>query len=82
MTKQTFQSYPSYRLSRFSLTEPFEEIEPLFFYSSRDDGSLDWHNIVDSDQEIDDIKGMFLLTSDTDDMEWVPAYVVYPGVCQ
>ena len=45
------------------LTELIEEIEPLFFYSCRDDGSLDWHNIINSDQGIDDIKGMFLLTS-------------------
>ena len=45
------------------LTELIEEIEPLFFYSCRDDGSLDWHNIINSDQGINDIKGMFLLSS-------------------
>ena len=35
--------------------------------------TLDWFNFVNSDQGIDDIKGMFLLTSDIDEMEWVPA---------
>ena len=58
MSNSSIQSYVSYRLSRFSLTEMIEEIEPLFLYS---------------DQGIDDIKRMFLLTSDTDEMEWVPA---------
>ena len=73
MSNSSFQFYVSYRLIRFSLTEMIDEIKPLFLYSNRDDGTLDWFNFVNSDQGIDDIKGMFLLTSDIDEMEWVPA---------
>jgi len=76
LSNSSFQSYVSYRLSRVSLTEMIDEIKPLFLYSNRDDGTLDWFNFVNSDQGIDDIKGMFLLTSDIDEMEWVPACVL------
>ena len=73
MSNSSFQFYVSYRLIRFSLTEMIDEIKSLFLYSNRDDGTLDRFNFVNSDQGIDDIKGMFLLTSDIDEMEWVPA---------
>ena len=73
MSNSSFPSYVSYRLTRFSLTEMIDEIKPLFLYSNRDDGTLDWFNFVNSDEGIDDISGFHLLTSDTDEMEWVPA---------
>ena len=73
MSNSSIQSFVSYWLSQFSVTEMLDVIEPLFLYSNQDDGTPDWFNFVYSDQGIDDIKGMFLLTSDTNEMEWVPA---------
>ena len=45
MSNSSFPSYVSYRLTRFSITEMIDEIKPLFLYSNRDDGTLDWFNL-------------------------------------